>query len=259
MSTRKPVRRRALELCFAFLLACLSASWSAVAQAAEDTDVYARVVAETAPLRTGPGHRFRIARVAKRGETFAIQARAARGYWLEVMLPDGSRAFVQGDMVLAEEAEAPSRRSRVFAPPPIPNAHGEIAVVLGALGESGLLALRPNWLLAPVFAIEANLAANVGASGRLFMGGLGGLFNLFPAWPVTPFFAGGAGVAYALPNADSFVLQEGTRGMLYGGGGFRVHFRHHITVRVEARGYALFEEDALRAQQEISCGLSAFF
>ncbi len=250
-------------LCFALFLAftnaCFVAMGSAQAPQEATADVYARVVAEAAPLRTGPGHRFRIAHVARRGETFAIHARAAQGYWLEVRLADGSRAFVQGDMVLAEEAASRTRSSRIFAPPPIPSAKGEIAVVLGALSESGLMAVRPNWLLAPVFGLEANLVASVGASGRLFMGGLGGLFNLFPTWPVVPFFVGGGGIAYALPNADSFVLEEGTRAMMYGGGGFRVNFRHRITVRVEARGYTFFDEDALRAQQEISCGLAAFF
>lgn len=229
----------------------------------ESTDVYVRVMVEAAPLRTGPNHKFRITRVASRGESFVVRARASQGYWFEVGLSDGSRAFVQGDMVQTIEVEPPSPRARrlakIFAPPPLLSADGEIAVLLGALGQSGFMAVRPNILLAPSFGLEAQVAASVGTSGRLFMGGLGGLVNLFPNWPIVPFFVGGAGAVYASPNADSFVLEAGTRAMLYGGGGLRIGFKHHITVRIEARGYALFDEDNLQAQQEVSCGLAAFF
>lgn len=232
-------------------------------RAADESEVHARVIVETAPLRTGPGPGFRIAKLAARGETFRVRERATRGYWLRVELSDGSMAYIQGDMVYVHEVGPASRGARimakVFAPPPLLDAHGEISVSLGALSQSGFMAIRPTWLLGPVFGLEANLAASVGASGRLFLGGAGGIVNLFPHWPIVPFFTGGGGIAYARPNADSFVLEEGARSMLYAGGGLRFAFRHRIIVRVEGRSYALFNEDDLRAQQEISGGLSAFF
>ncbi len=264
--------RRPLRASFGLVLLLLSAlvlSRSAPTKAEEDVraaeagEIHARVTVETAPLRTGPGAGFRIVRLAVRGETFRVHERASRGYWLRVELTDGSLAFVQGDMVYAHEVGPPSRRARVlakvFAPPPLLQAHGELAVSLGAMGQSGFMAVRPTWLLAPTFGIEANLAGSVGASGRLLLGGLGGIVNLFPHWPIVPFFAGGGGMAYARPNADSFVLEEGARSMLYAGGGLRFGFRHRIIVRLEGRSYALFTQDDLRAQQEISGGLSAFF
>ncbi|MFT3922844.1 MAG: SH3 domain-containing protein [Myxococcales bacterium] len=268
MSAPRPVKgRRGRTTHHAWLLA----AWFAVScllvhgvsqptARAEDADdapaseVFARVIVETAPLRTGPGPGFRIAKLAARGETFRVHERATRGYWLRVELSDGSLAYVQGDMVYAHEVGPPSRRARVmakvFAPPPLLQAHGEIAVSLGALSQSGFMAIRPSWLLGPVFGIEGNLAASVGASGRLFLGGAGGIVNLFPSWPIVPFFTGGGGIAYARPNADSFVLEEGTRSMLYAGGGLRFGFRHRIIVRIEGRGYALFNADNLKAQQE---------
>jgi uncharacterized protein YgiM (DUF1202 family) len=235
------------------------------AQAEDDVDaeVFARVVVETAALRTGPGATFQLVRVANQGETFPVRQRATRGYWLRVELPDGTLAFIQGDAVYMHEVTQRSRAQRilgkVFAPAPLLGAHGEIALSFGVLGSSGFMAARPVWLLAPSFGFEANLAASVGSSGRLFMGGAGGVVNIFPSWPVVPFMAAGGGAVYASPNADSFVLKEGARSMIYAGGGLRFGFRHRIILRAEGRAYAFFNANQLVASQEISGGLSAFF
>jgi hypothetical protein len=248
----------ALWLCLGLWLA-----WPEQVQAEPDVVVYARVVVERAALRTGPGATFRLVRTAEQGETFPVRERAPRGYWLRVELPDGSAAYVQGDAVFTHEVGARSRRTRVlgklFAPPPLLAAHGEVAISLGALADSGFMAARATWLLAPSFGFEGTLGAAVGSTGRIFLGGAGGIINLFPSWPVVPFMAAGGGGLYASPNADSFVLEEGTRSLLYGGGGLRFGFRHRLIVRVEARAYAFFDADRLLAQQEISGGLSAFF
>jgi hypothetical protein len=121
------------------------------------------------------------------------------------------------------------------------------------------MAVRPVWLLAPSFGFEANLAASVGSTGRLFMGGAGGVVNIFPSWPIVPFLAAGGGAVYASPNADSFILKEGGRSMIYAGGGLRFGFRYRIILRAEGRAYAFFNANQLVATQEISGGLSAFF
>jgi hypothetical protein len=83
--------------------------------------------------------------------------------------------------------------------------------------------------------------------------------NVFPSWPVVPFLAAGGGAVFASPNADSFILEEGTRSMVYAGGGLRFGFRYRIILRAEARAYAFFNANQLVATQEISGGLSAFF
>ena len=76
---------------------------------------------------------------------------------------------------------------------------------------------------------------------------------------MVPFVVAGGGGLYASPNADSFVLEEGARSLLHGGGGLRFGFRQRLILRVEARGYAFFDANGLLAEQEISGGFSAFF
>jgi len=256
--------RRMRALVGPFVLLC--ATWWSCGHALAERDdepTYARVVIETTAVRTGPGASFRLIRAARRDELFVVQARAPRGYWLRVQLPDGTSGFVQGDAVYVETVshgdQATGVWGRIFAPPPLATAHGEISLSLGALSQAGFMAVRPVWMLAPSFGLEANLGASVGASGRLFLGGLGGLVNLFPSFPLVPFLAAGGGGVYAAPNADSFIFDSGTRSMIYAGGGLRFGFRHRIVLRVEGRAYALFNASGLVAQQEISGGLSAFF
>lgn len=248
----------------AFLGLALS-SWLVAqgARAEPDPNTYARVIVESAALRSGPGASFRILQVAQRDDSFHVRSRAALGHWLELELSDGGRAYVQGDAVwLFDDSEGSPPRGatwKIFAPPPLLHARGELAVSMGMLSGSGFLAVRPSWLLAPTFALEANLGASVGSLGRLFLFGLGGVVNLFPSWPVTPFFVGGGGAVRAAPNSDAFIFESGTRSMLYGGGGLRFGFRHRLILRVEGRGYAMFETSRLASQQEVSGGLSAFF
>jgi hypothetical protein len=243
-------------------LGLLALCWSAALAHAERDESYARVIVESVALRSGPGVGFRILQVARRDDTFRVQGRAHSGYWLELALEGGGRAYAQGDaLLLFDTRERPVEDTSwgIFAPAPLPRARGELAFVLGSLSGSGLLAVRPSLLLSPSFGLEANLAASVGSLGRLFMLGGGALVNLFPHWPVVPFFTGGGGTVRAAPNSDAFIFDAGGRSMLYAGGGLRFGFKHRLILRVEGRGYAFFDADRLIAQQEVSGGLSAFF
>ena len=248
-------------------LCCLCLGWTLLAGSAlarpEGDETFARIVVESAPLRSGPGASFRVLQIARRDEAFRVERRASAGYWLELELADGGHAYVQGEAVwlfdATEETPPPTARWKIFAPPPLLHASGELSVSFGALSGAGFLALRPSFLLSPTFAFEANLGASVGGLGRLFLIGAGALVNLFPSWPITPFFTVGGGGVYGTPNGDSFIFASGARSMMYGGGGLRFGFRHRLILRVEGRGYALFSADRLVSQQEISGGLSAFF
>jgi hypothetical protein len=227
--------------------------------------VYARVIVDRTELRSGPGGSYQRVRVAERGDVFRVVQRASTGYWFRVELADGTFAWIHGDTVYNHQVsrrEATGGRfaPEVFAPPPLPSATGELAVQFGILGFfNGFMAVRPALNLAPELQLELNLGGSVGDSGRLLMGSGGPLINIWPESPVVPFVTVGGGFAVSDPNADTFLFDSGTVGVLYGGGGLRFGFRYRITFRIEARGYAFFDENRIVALEEITGGLTVFF
>src|SRR5262249_49191211 len=150
---------------------------------------------------SGPGGAFRGVRTARRGDVFPIVERGTRGYWFRVELPDATFAWISGDAVYAHELSGEQAHGNrflpdVFAPPPLPQAGGELSFGFGVLGiktPAGWMSIRPAIYLAPEFGIEATLAAAVGEGGRLMIGTLGGIINVFPDSPVVPFLALGGG------------------------------------------------------------------
>ncbi|HJL16028.1 MAG TPA: SH3 domain-containing protein [Sandaracinaceae bacterium LLY-WYZ-13_1] len=227
--------------------------------------VYARVIVDRTELRSGPGASYQRVRVASRGDVFKVVQRASTGYWFRVELADGTYAWIHGDTVYnhqvsREEATGGRFAPDVFAPPPLPSATGELAVQFGILGFfNGFMAVRPAINVAPELELELNLGGSVGDSGRLLIGSGGPLINIWPESPVVPFFTVGGGFAVSDPNADTFLLESGMVGVLYGGGGLRFGFRYRITFRIEARGYAFFDENRIVALEEITGGLTVFF
>ena len=239
---------------------------------ADEPDPYARIIVDTAELRSGPGMGYQRVHLATRGDVFPLRSRATRGgYWFEVELPDGTGGWVLGDFVyvheVGDEADAGRFLPWLFAPPPLPTATAELAVTAGVIGESfgfsgsvgGFMAIRPTVYISPTFGIEATAAASVSEGGRLFIGALGGIVNLFPESPVVPYLVVGGGFGISDPNADTFLLESGDVGVAYGGGGLRFGFRYRLTLRIEARAYAFYKSDLWVAQEELSAGLCAFF
>lgn len=258
---------RQLAIIAALLLAAMpAAAQESVSEASDElaAGVYARVIVDRTELRSGPGASYQRVRVAERGDTFRIVQRASTGYWFRVELPDGTFAWIHGDTVYnhqvsREQASGGRFLPEVFAPPPLPSASGELAVQFGILGFfNGFMALRPALVVKPELELELNLGGSVGDGGQLLIGSGGPLINLFPDSPVVPFFTVGGGFAVSDPNADTFLLESGMVGVLYGGGGFRFGFRYRITLRIEARAYAFFDENRIVAMEEISVGLTVF-
>ncbi|MCS6799934.1 MAG: SH3 domain-containing protein [Myxococcota bacterium] len=255
----------------ASLMLAGGAVMGAVVARADQVEPYARVVVESTSVHAGPGTSYRRVGVVRRGEVHRVVGRSTRGYWIRVEMPDGTSGFVRGETVYVlevgeSEADAGRWLPALFAPPPLREADGEIAVGGGILGRrfgvrgaGGLVAARPAWFLSPHLGLELGAVASVSQGGRLFVGTAGGVVNLTPEWPFVPFVVGGAGAVRSDPNADTFLLERGTAWVLYGGGGMRLAFRHRITLRLEVRAYAFHEPDRFVAREEVSGGLSAFF
>jgi hypothetical protein len=242
---------------------CLFGMSRQVAADASETVVYARVVVDWAAIRAGPSATYRQVYTAHRDDVFPVRSRAASDYWFRVELPDGTTGFIRGDLVYNHEvsdAEAHGGRflPAIFAPPPLASAHGEIALLGGALGSGGFFAVRPTWLLDASFGFEATGGVSVARGGRLFLAMLGPVVNLFPRSPVVPFFDLAGGLVASSPNADTFLLRAGTVTGLSAGVGLRIGFRYRLTLRLEARSYVLFETDHYVREEEFSAGLTVF-
>ncbi len=267
---RRNVNARPPIVALAATLITLLLSSSALAE--DEVEPYARVIVDRTILRSGPGASYRRVYVAERNEVFPVRARSTRGgYWFQVGLPDATTGWILGDTVYVhevsdEEASGGRFLPGLFAPPPLPEAVGELAVVGGALGTrfgfgggGGFMAVRPTIYLTPNFGFEGTLSATVSEGGRIYMGALGGIINLFPRSPIVPYLVVGGGGSISDPNADTFLLESGATAVAYGGGGLRFGFLYRITLRIEARAYAFFTPDLYVPQEEFSGGFTVFF
>jgi len=102
-----------------------------------EANAFARVVVDSAELRTGPGVDSRVVYVAHRGETFALDGRPGTGFWLRVVLADGRVAYALGDEVqpfaVTEGSEGAPSRPGILAPPPLRGSRGGFAMLGGML------------------------------------------------------------------------------------------------------------------------------
>lgn len=261
-------RRSGLRaLAWALALACshqlLASPQLAAAEQADEPKVFARVVIDRATVRAGPSVSYRKIYEAHRDEVFPVRARATLAYYFQIELPDGTTGFIQGDAVYnhelgADEADTHSTLPALFSPPQLPSAHAEVALLGGVLGGGGMIALRPTWLLAPSFGLEATGGVAVARGGRLFLAMLGPVVNLFPRSPVVPFFNLAGGIIASSPNADTFLLRSGYLTGVSAGCGLRIAFRYRLTLRLEARSYVFFETDRYVREEELSAGLTVF-
>lgn len=256
------MRRRLVSLAAA--LAILCAGGVAAAEA------YLRVIAQRAPVHTGPGATYREIYVAERGEVFTVLERGTRGYWFRVELDDGTTGWIFGELVFPFEVvgdEEPGFWTRawrgfrraVLGPSPVPRADVEVSFSAGLLGREGLFLLRPAWLIDEYFALEAFGGSSPRAQLDLYLAGLGWTLRMVPGAAVGPYVHAGVGVSHQAPKADNFTDEEQTLMAVVAGGGFEITFKKQITLRLDFRNWTLFDPDQARNAQEYTGGLAIFF
>jgi uncharacterized protein YgiM (DUF1202 family) len=254
----------------AFFIVVVLFAGHARADSQEDhAEAFARVVVDSADLRTGPGVSFRIIYSARRGETFALDGRQGGGFWLRLLLPDGRRAYAMGEQV---EPFAVSnnefKRPGIFAPPPLEGSHGGFAITGGMLSipilngkiqQFGYMEIRPQIVLDKTFAIEGFVGDGLTSDGaQLFYGAMLTVY-LFPKWALCPFLSLGGGGLSVLPKSDSFVLQREDLFLARAGGGFLFALRNRILVRIEASNMTLFLADSFQNAQTVTGGFGVYF
>jgi hypothetical protein len=245
---------------------------SAAGAVAPEVEAFARVVVDSAELRTGPGVSYRVIYAAHRGETFALDGRPGTGFWLRVLLPDGRISYALGDevqpfAVTPGEEGAPSRPG-FLAPPPLEGARGGFAMVGGLLSipvagfgvqRYGYVEARPSLVLHKTVSLEGFVGDGLTSDGAQLLYGAGVAIYLAPSWPLCPFvglFGGGLSV---LPNSDSFVLKREDLYIARAGGGVLFALRNRILVRLEVTNLSVFSADSYKNAQTYAGGLGVYF
>jgi hypothetical protein len=263
--SRAPLRAVTIALFFVCALVPLAAF-------ASEPEAFARVVVDSAELRTGPGVSYRVIYVAHRGETFALDGRPGTGFWLQVLLEDGRSAYALGDevqpfAVKPGEKGGPSRPG-LFAPPPLEGSRVGLALLGGVLSipvvgigvqHYGYLEARPSLVVHKTVSLEGFIGDGLTSDGSELLYGAGVSIYLAPDWPVCPFVGLSAGGLSVLPNSDSFVRQRQDYYIARAGGGLLFALRNRILVRIEATNVAIFTPDSYMNAQTYSGGLGVYF
>jgi len=239
---------------------------------ADEPDAFARVVVDSAELRSGPSISSRVIYTAHRGETFAVDGRQGTGFWLRVVLPDGRVAYGLGDemqvfAVRPGEPEAPSRPG-LFATPPLEGAKAGFAILGGVLAipvrdqstrAFGYLEGRPSLVLHRTVTLDGYIGDALTADGSQILYGGGATVHFAPSWAICPFLGIGAGGLHVRPNADSFVLKREDLYMARAGGGLLMALRGRILVRLEVTNLTLFDSESLKNAQTYAGGFGVYF
>ena len=233
-------------------------------------EAYLRVIAQQAPVHSGPGASYREVYRAERGEIFEVTERGTRGYWFKVVLEDGTTGWIFGELVFPFEVVDGERRSAlgrawrgfrraVLGPSPVPYADVQISFSAGMLDQEGLFVLRPAYLIDSHWAIEGFAGLSPRGQKDVFLGGVNWTLRMAPGAALGPYVSAGVGAAHVRPKADNFIDPEETLMAVNAGLGFEITFKKQITLRVDGRNWTLFDPDQASNGQELTGGLAIFF
>jgi hypothetical protein len=233
-------------------------------------EAYLRVIAQRAPVHSGPNASYREVYYAERGQVFQVLERGTRDYWFRIELDDGTSGWILGDMVFPFEV-GPAGDEGVFVrmgqaikgailgPSPVGYASVGLSFSAGLLDGEGMFLLRPSWLIDPYWALEGFAGLSPRAEKDIFLGGLGFVLRMAPGAVIGPYASISTGAAHIRPKVDNFVDKNETLMALGAGGGLEITFKKQITLRLDARNWSLFNENHASNGQEYSGGLAIFF
>jgi hypothetical protein len=257
-------------LCGAFVAGVLLVPRLALAD--PEVLAFARVIVDSADLRTGAGVSYRVIYTAHRGETLALDGRPGPGFWLRVLLPDGRAAYALGDevqpfAVTKGEEGAPSRPG-LFAPPPLEGARAGLTILGGAIStpvlgqgvqQYGYLEARPQIVIHKTVSLDGFFGWALTEDGTQLLYGVGASVYFAPSWPVCPFLGIGGGRLTVLPTVNSFIQQEQDYFVARAGGGILLALRGRILMRFEATNLTIFTADSYKNAQTYAGGFGVYF
>lgn len=242
----------------------------AMVPAQASAEAYLRVIAQRAPVHSGPNASYREVFYAERGQVFPVVERGTRDYWFKIELDDGTTGWIVGDMVFPFEVGPPGDegvfvrmgqaiKSAILGPSPIGYASVGLSFSAGLLDGEGMFLFRPSWLIDPYWAVEGFAGLSPRAEKDVFLGGVGFVLRLVPGAVICPYAGISTGAAHIRPKIDNFIDKNETLMALGAGGGFEITFKKQITLRLDARNWSLFNENHSSNGQEYSGGLAIFF
>jgi hypothetical protein len=235
-----------------------------------DAESYVRVLAQKAPIRSGPGNGYRDVYIADRNQVFEVVERGTKDFWFKVKLDDGTTGWIVGDVVFPFEVgdeEKPGPLTRlgraikraILGPSPIPYAHFGLAASAGFLQNDGVYLVRPSWIIDPYVALEGFAGLSPQSSKEVYLGGLAFMLRMTPGSVLCPYLSIGLGAAHITPSATNFVDKNETLMALAAGGGLEITLKKQITLRFDARNWTLFNQNHSGNTQEYSSGIAIFF
>jgi len=237
--------------------------------AVASADSYLRVIAQKAPVHSGPGGNYREVFVAERGQVFAVLERGSRDFWFKVELEDGTSGWILGDVVFPFEVGPTddgvfTRMGRaikrtLLGPSPVAYADVSLSFSAGLLDREGVFLLRPSWLIDPHWGVEGFAGLSPRAEKDVYLSGLAFVLRLAPGAVVGPYVSVGLGPAVIPPKADNFLDERQALVAMTAGGGLEITFKKQITLRLDARNWSLFDQNQASNGQEYSGGLAIFF
>jgi hypothetical protein len=231
----------------------------------------ARVLSESAEVRSGAGFGYRTIGVVHRDDTVRMIERGKRGGWTRVQLESGVVGWILSEQILVltsgtgeEEKVGPFRRfgrklrEKVLGPPNLLTARIGGTLSAGALGREGLFLVRPQVFLSPNAAIEAYIGPAAGRETSRGLMGLSGNLYLSPAIPFTFFISVGAGAVYSKGKVDTLSSARWSY-LLSPGGGVWIIFKRGVGIRFDFRNHVLFRADDAISLREFSGALAFTF
>jgi SH3 domain-containing protein len=247
-------------------IVALLVAWSARA----DAEAYLRVIAQKAPVHSGPGNGYREVAVATRNQVYEVLERGTNGYWFKIELDDGTTGWIVGDVVYPfevgeeEEPGAFTRMGRaikraILGPSPVPYANVGLSASSGLLQGEGVYLLRPSWIIDPYWALEGFAGLSPRSEKDVYLAGLAFVLRLAPGAVLGPYASIGLGVAHISPKADNYVDPRENLMALGAGGGLEITLKKQITVRLDVKNWSLFNQNHSNNGQEYTGGLAIFF
>jgi len=154
-------------------------------------EAYLRVIAQRAPVHSGPGVGYREVYFADRGQVFQVLERGTRDYWFKIELDDGTSGWIVGDMVYpfevgpSDDDGAITRMGRaikgaILGPSPVSYANVGLSFSAGILDKEGVFLFRPSWLIDPYWALEGFGGLSPRSDKDVFLSGLAFVLRLSP-------------------------------------------------------------------------------